>query len=481
MSKIPTASFIQTARVLLIDDDSDVRYALVQTLMLQGAEVSAYDQAEAALAVLDAEFDGVVVTDLRMPGMDGVQLFAQVRAIDTDIPVILITGHGDVDTAVQAMHDGAYDFLAKPFARDRLWHSIQRAVEKRQLILENRRLQQVAIWASKRDTLIGEAPAIRRLRQTMTQIADADVDVLIQGETGAGKDVVAHALHQTSRRRDRPFVAINCGALPEAIIESELFGHEAGAFTGAQKRRIGRIEHANGGTLFLDEIESMPLPLQVKLLRVLESRQVTPLGTNDVRTLDLRVVAATKEDLSLDSARAFFREDLYYRLNVVTLRIPPLRERGDDIAALFARFVDQAAKRFQRSAPSFDQATLAYLHHHSWPGNVRELVHFAERFVLGIPGLNEPASLPDGTVWPAPNDLPLASTAPAAAPATLANEDNAATLPQRVEQFESEVIRATLAAARGDVKQTLARLGIPRKTFYDKLHRHGIERSDFVK
>lgn len=477
MSKIPTASFIQTTRVLLVDDDSDVRHALMQTLMLQGAEVNAYGHAEAALAVLDAEFDGVVVTDLRMPGMDGVQLFAQVRAIDTDIPVILITGHGDVDTAVQAMHDGAYDFLSKPFARDRLWHSIQRAIEKRQLILENRRLQQAAIWASKRDTLIGEAPAIRRLRQTMTQIADADVDVLIQGETGAGKDVVAHALHQASRRRERPFVAINCGALPEAVIESELFGHEAGAFTGAQKRRIGRIEYANGGTLFLDEIESMPLPLQVKLLRVLESRQVTPLGTNDVRTLDLRVVAATKEDLSLSSARTFFREDLYYRLNVVTLRIPPLRERGDDIATLFARFVDQAAKRFQRSAPSFDQATLAYLHHHSWPGNVRELVHFAERFVLGIPGLNEPAALPDGTVWPTPDNLP----APVVVPATLANENKAATLPQRVEQFESEVIRATLTAVRGDVKQTIARLGIPRKTFYDKLNRHGIERSDYVK
>ncbi len=480
MSKIHSASFIRTAHVLLIDDDSDVRHATRQTLTLQGAEVSAHGSAEAALATLDAEFDGVVVTDLRMPGMDGLQLFSRIRAIDTDIPVIVITGHGDVETAVQAMHDGAYDFLAKPFSGERLWRGIQRAIEKRQLVLENRRLRQAAIWANKRDTLIGEAPAIRRLRQTMTQIADADVDVLIQGETGAGKDVVAHALHQASRRRERPFVAINCGALPETVIESELFGHEAGAFTGAQKRRIGRIEYANGGTLFLDEIESMPLPIQVKLLRVLESRQVTPLGTNDVRTLDLRVVAATKEDLGSSAARAFFREDLYYRLNVVTLHIPPLRERGDDIAMLFARFVEQAARRFQRPAPSFDQATLAYLHGHNWPGNVRELVHFAERFVLGVPGLNEPAIASEGESWAADSDGSAAVATPRASSCALLDDDPLP-LPGRVERFESEVIRATLALTQGDVGRTLAKLKIPRKTFYDKLQRHGIARSDFVK
>ena len=268
--------------------------------------------------------------------------------------------------------------------------------------------------------------------------------------------------------------------MPETVIESELFGHEAGAFTGAQKRRIGRIEYANGGTLFLDEIESMPLPIQVKLLRVLESRQVTPLGTNDVRTLDLRVVAATKEDLGSSAARAFFREDLYYRLNVVTLHIPPLRERGDDIAMLFARFVEQAARRFQRPAPSFDQATLAYLHGHNWPGNVRELVHFAERFVLGVPGLNEPAIASEGESWAADSDGSAAVATPRASSCALLDDDPLP-LPGRVERFESEVIRATLALTQGDVGRTLAKLKIPRKTFYDKLQRHGIARSDFVK
>jgi two-component system C4-dicarboxylate transport response regulator DctD len=261
--------------------------------------------------------------------------------------------------------------------------------------------------------------------------------------------------HRLSRRRHHALVAINCGALPESVIESELFGHEPGAFTGAQKKRIGRIEHASGGTLFLDEIESMPLAVQVKLLRVLESRQITPLGSNDVRNLDLRVVAATKEDLGSPAIRAKFREDLFYRLNVVTIRIPPLRERRDDIPLLFAHYLGHASRRFHRDIPEMPASIKQYVMTHDWPGNVRELAHFAERVVLGV--LNSPSQ----------------ETPPV--------HDATQSLPERMEHFEAQLIRDALSAHQGDIKATLESLGIPRKTFYDKLQRHGIDRQQYLR
>jgi two-component system C4-dicarboxylate transport response regulator DctD len=439
---------------VFIDDDDELRRANAQTLKLHGISVDAHASARSALPALAREFDGVVVSDIRMPDMDGLQLFRRVREIDPDIPVIFITGHGDIATAVQCMRDGAYDFLAKPYAADRLVTAIAHAAEKRHLVLENRRLREAA-FAVEADEVpfIGTTPAMQRIKQTLRHIADADVDVLVEGETGTGKEVVATALHRLSRRRDRPLVAINCGALPESVIESELFGHEAGAFTGAQKKRIGRIEHASGGTLFLDEIESMPLAVQVKLLRVLESRQITPLGSNDVRNLDLRVVAATKEDLGSPAIRAKFREDLFYRLNVVTIRIPPLRERREDIPLLFAHYLGHASRRFQRDIPEMPASIKQHVMTHDWPGNVRELAHFAERMVLGV--LNAPA--------------------PEAAAAAAAQS-----LPERMERFEAQLIREALEAHRGDIKATLETLGIPRKTFYDKLQRHGIDRQQYL-
>jgi len=442
-------------RAVFIDDDEELLRANAQTLKLHGIAVDAHASARAALPALNRDFDGVVVSDIRMPDMDGLQLFQRLREIDPDIPVILITGHGDIATAVQCMRDGAYDFLAKPYASDRLITAIMHAAEKRHLVLENRRLREAA-FAVEADEVafIGTTPAMQRIKQTLRHIADADVDVLIEGETGTGKEVVATALHRLSRRRHRALVAINCGALPESVIESELFGHEPGAFTGAQKKRIGRIEHASGGTLFLDEIESMPLAVQVKLLRVLESRQITPLGSNEVRNLDLRVVAATKEDLGNPAIRAKFREDLFYRLNVVTIRIPPLRERRDDIPLLFAHYLGHASRRFQRDIPEMPASIRQHVMAHDWPGNVRELAHFAERVVLGV--LNTPA--------------------PQAAETSAAVES----LPERMERFEAQLIRDALQAHQGDIKATLESLGIPRKTFYDKLQRHGIDRQQYT-
>ncbi len=442
--------------VVLLDDDRDLLKATQQTLELTGFQVQAFTAAADALAVLDRHFNGVVVSDIRMPGIDGLQFFQRLQQTDADIPVILITGHGDIPMAVKAIQDGAYDFITKPFAAERLAHSVRHAAEKRQLVMENRALREAATEAESGLPLIGQTPAMEWLRQTLRQIADTDVDVLVTGETGSGKEVVATLLHRWSRRRAaNNFVALNCSTLPESIIESELFGHEQGAFTGAQKRRLGRIQHADGGTLFLDEIESMPPSVQVQMLRVLEMREVAPLGTNEIRPVDLRIVAASKVDLGDPAQRGNFREDLYYRLNVVTLSIPPLRERRDDIPMLFGYFTNRAAARFQRPVPDIPASVHRYLRDHHWPGNVRELSHFAERFVLGLDSETQ-----DNARGRFENMLPL---------------------PERLERFEASVIREALENHDGDVRRTIEALGIPRKTFYDKLQRHGIVRSTFSK
>ncbi len=442
--------------IFLVDDDSHLRKAMVQTLELDGLRVTSFARAEQALAALSEDFDGVVISDVRMPGMTGLEFFDRVRKIDADLPVILITGHGDVPMAVDALHNGAYDFIAKPFPAERMVESARRALEKRGLLLENRALRRAGAQTEDDLPLIGQTPAMERLRTTLRHIADTDVDVLVAGETGSGKEVVATALHRWSKRRSRRnFVALNCGALPETVIESELFGHEPGAFTGAQKKRVGRIEHSSGGTLFLDEIESMPLAVQVKMLRVLEMREVSPLGSNEERPVDIRVVAAAKVDLGDPAERGTFREDLYYRLNVVTLSIPPLRERKADIPLLFSHFVAKAANRFNMPVPQIDASTSRRLQDHDWPGNVRELGHFAERVVLGLEMETPPVSQ---------QNLPSSGT-----------------LPERMDEIEARIIRETLQQSNGDVTETIATLGIARKTFYDKLQRHGINRTDYVK
>lgn len=333
-------------QVLLIDDDPHLRQALSQTLDLAGLKVLALGDAQGVAEKIEKDWPGVVVSDIRMPGIDGLELLRQLRERDPDLPVLLITGHGDVPLAVQAMRAGAYDFLEKPFPSDQLLDSVRRALGLRRLVLENRSLR---LALSDRQQLsarlVGQSPAMQRLREQIGALAATNADVLILGETGAGKEVVARALHDLSARRDGPFVAINAGALAESVVESELFGHEQGAFTGAQKRRIGKFEFANGGTVFLDEIESMSLDVQVKLLRLLQERVVERLGANQLIPLDIRVIAATKEDLRQAADQGRFRADLYYRLNVASLRIPPLRERGgcaDSVPAFHRRGLQPA-------------------------------------------------------------------------------------------------------------------------------------------
>ena len=446
-------------QVILVDDDPHLRQALSQTLDLAGLKVLSLSDAQNLAGRIPQDWPGVLVSDIRMPGIDGLELLQHVHAQDPDLPVLLITGHGDVPLAVQAMRAGAYDFLEKPFASDALLDSVRRALALRRLVLDNRSLRLALSDRQQLSTrLVGHSTPMLRLREQIGALAGTRADVLILGETGAGKEVVARALHDLSSRRDGPFVAINAGALAESVVESELFGHEPGAFTGAQKRRIGKFEFANGGTLFLDEIESMSLDVQVKLLRLLQERVVERLGGNQQIPLDIRIIAATKEDLRQSADQGRFRADLYYRLNVAPLRIPPLRERGDDILVLFQHFADAASERHGLPPHTLQPAQRAVLLRHNWPGNVRELQNAAERFALGL-------------------ELALDGEAPPPAHVQ-AVTPGSGNLSDQVEQFERSLIAAELAQSHSSMRSLAEALGIPRKTLHDKLRKHGLSFAD---
>ncbi|MFJ2338531.1 sigma-54-dependent transcriptional regulator [Pseudomonas protegens] len=438
--------------VIVVDDEASIRTAVEQWLSLSGFEVQLFSRAEDCLAQLPKNFPGVILSDVRMPGISGLELLAQVQRLDPDLPIILLTGHGDVPMAVEAMRDGAYDFLEKPFSPDTLLSSLRRALDKRRLVLENRRLHQQADSRAKLDaTLLGVSRALQTLRRQVLELAALPVNVLIRGETGSGKELIARCLHDFGPRAGKPFVALNCAAIPEQLFEAELFGHESGAFTGAQGKRIGKLEYADGGTLFLDEIESMPLAQQVKLLRVLQEQKLERLGSNQSIKVDLRIIAATKPDL-LDEARAGrFREDLAYRLTVAELRLPPLRERREDIPLLYEHFAQNAGERLGRSVAPLSGAQLSRLLSHDWPGNVRELANAAERQVLG---LDEPE--PDAI-------------------------EPGQSLAAQQEAFEAQCLRAALSRHKGDIKAVLNELQLPRRTLNEKMQRHGLTREQFLK
>lgn len=437
--------------VIVVDDEAPIREAVEQWLSLSSFNVQVYSRAEDCLANLPEHFPGVILSDVRMPGMNGMELLSRLQAIDADLPVILLTGHGDVPMAVDAMREGAYDFLEKPFSPEVLLRNLRRALEKRELILENRRLHEQADARTQLETtLLGVSPGLQTLRRQVLDLSQLPVNVVIRGETGSGKEMVARCLHDFGPRANKPFVALNCAAIPEQLFEAELFGHESGAFTGAQGKRIGKLEYADGGTLFLDEIESMPLAQQVKLLRVLQDKKLERLGSNKAIDVDLRIVAATKPDLLEEARAGRFREDLAYRLTVAELRLPPLRERREDIPLLFAHFASAAAQRLGRSAPELSGAQLGQLLSHDWPGNVRELANAAERQILGL------------------TSSPTVQT------------DPGQSLAAQQEAFEAQCLRAALARHKGDIKAVLEELQLPRRTLNEKMQRHGLLREMFV-
>jgi len=435
------------SRILLVDDDAGMRHSTAQALDLAGFAVEPLASAEEALALAGPGFNGVVVSDIRMPGMDGMTLLARLHETDPEIPVILVTGHAEVPLAVEAMRRGAYDFIEKPFVVQELATVLRRAADHRALVIENRRLRAVA---GKRDDvearLPGRTQVMVDLRYRLRAIGASDADTLIIGPTGAGKEVVARAMHDISARAARPFIAINCAALPEALIESELFGHEAGAFPGALRPRFGKFEHARGGTVLLDEIGSMPIELQAKLLRVLQERVITRLGSNEPVPLDVRFIATSKTDLAAAVARGTFREDLYWRLNVAVLRVPPLSARREDIPLLFLQLLRESAARHGLAERDLPPARLSALAARDWPGNVRELRNQAERFVLNLDPLDA-AERPGG-----------------------------ARLADRMAEYERSLIAGAIAAHGGRLRAVYESLGISRKTLYEKMQRHGLDR-----
>lgn len=438
-------------QVLLVDDEDELRRSTAQSLDLAGFEVRDLASAERALDLVNPGFNGIVVTDIRMPGMDGMTFMTRIHEIDPDIPVIIVTGHGDVQLAVKAMREGAYDFIEKPFTTQNLGSVVRRALDWRSLVLENRLLRAVA---GKQDDIEGRLPgrtaAIVDLRYRLRAVAATDADVLIVGDTGTGKEVTARALHDISSRAGKPFVAINCAALPANLIESELFGHEAGAFPGAIRARYGKFEHARGGTILLDEIGMMPDDLQIKLLRVIQERVITRLGSNEPIPLDVRFVATSKADLEPEVAAGRFRADLLYRLNVVTLRLPSLAARREDVPLLFLQLVREAAARYRFNEVDVPPYVIADISRREWPGNVRELRNAADRYVLGL-------------------DLKAGEEAMPASPASW--------LADQVADFEKSVISGALLTHKGSLKAVYQSLGISRKTLYDKMRRYGLDKS----
>ena len=441
-------------RILFVEDEEDVRVANVQTLELAGFAVDSFENVEQARRHIVPGARAIVLCDVKLPGTNGVDWQRQIRAIDPNLPVILVTGHGDIAMAVAAMRDGAYDFLEKPFPSDLLVSVVRRASEKRALTLQVHALrEELENWHGIESVLIGRSPQMEEVRRTVLTLAATSADVVIYGETGTGKDLVARCLHDHGSRRSGRFVPLNCGGLPEALAESELFGHEMGAFTGAVRGRMGKFEYAHNGTLFLDEIESMPLGVQIKLLRALQDRCIERVGTNTSVAVDCRVVAASKEDLKVLSDKREFRSDLYYRLGVAFITLPPLRERREDIPMLFEHFVLLAARRYERTAPLLTNVQLAELMAYSWPGNVRELRNVADRLVLGVLGdkLNMTGNsphMPEG-------------------------------LPEQIEQFERAVIADALQRHNGEIAGAAKSLKLPKQTLYDKLRRLKLQVEEF--
>ncbi len=437
--------------VRLVDDDADLLAAQVQALKIAGFAVEAFASAPEALAGLTPDWPGVVLSDVRMPGMDGFEFFQRLHAMDPDLPVILLTGHADVPMAVAALKQGAYDFLSKPVGADPLAAALNRACQSRALVMENRALRQQSQEALAHETrLIGQSGFMQLLRDSIGRLGPAGGDLLLIGPSGAGKETVARAIHRQSPRRSRAFVHVACATLDETRFEAEFLGDALGRAGGALGRSAGRLEKAHRGTLYLEEIDSLPPGLQARFLSLIEAAEFWPAGAAAPRPLDLRVIASARGDLERQVRQGAFRSDLYYRLSGVVLTLPPLTERREDIPELFRHFLLQACARLHLPAAPVTPLVKARLAGHDWPGNLRELRQFAEGHALGLsPFDNRDEAMPEQG------------------------------LAELVLEYEAGLIREALRQAGGNASRAMERLRLPRKTFYDKLTRHGIKPAEF--
>jgi len=449
-------------KVLLVDDDESFRRVQEYQLTQAGYDVTAVADGQSALDTFRAIGHDLVVSDIRMPGIDGLELLTRLRSISAETPIVIITGHGSIETAVDAMKQGAFDFLTKPFPGDHLRLTLERADEFRRLRKENRELRRVVEGQFLFENLIGSAPPMKRLFESIELVAPTPSLVLIKGETGTGKELVARAIHFHSPRGTNPFITLNCGAIPATLMEAELFGHRKGAFTGAEADRKGKFDAANGGTLFLDEIGEIPLELQPKLLRVLESGTLDRIGEDRPVQVDVRIVAATHRNLEEMVQAGTFRQDLFYRLNVVPLSIPALRERRQDIPLLAAHFLKKMTQRTGRTGMEFDPATLDLMEGYAWPGNVRELENVIERMVV----LSRDDRLTPEEV---PSEL---RSGPAGSPSTKLDY----VLPDGIslEELEIDLIRQALQLENGNQTRAAKRLGLSRNTLLYRMQKHGL-------
>ena len=444
--------------ILVIDDEKNIRTGLQAALELDGYEVLLAEDGTTGLSLaLNNEVD-LVITDLRMPGVSGEEVLRRITTETPGIPVIVLTGHGTVENAVEAMRSGAYDFLTKPLNLDRLSLLVKRALQSRELVLQNRELEQEAEKRKSFEHIIGKSPSMLKLFDVVKRVAPTRASVLITGESGVGKELIANALHNLSTRKDNPIIKVHCAALAENILESELFGHEKGAFTGAVSRKRGRFELAHGGTIFLDEIGEINQSVQIKILRVLQEKMFERVGGEDTIEVDVRVITATNRDLEKEIAEGRFREDLFHRLNVVRIHVPPLRERKDDLPLMISAFVKEFAEENGKVIESIDPKARQALYAYDWPGNVRQLRNCIESAVVMTTGtvitLDElPPSIREMDEIPAIT-IPVGAT---------------------MADAEREIILQTLAAQNGNKSKTAEVLGIGRKTLHRKLDEYGDE------
>jgi putative PEP-CTERM system response regulator len=459
----------EAARILVVDDEPDMVETVARILTRLGHESVTATDGRAALAALEREQPDLVLTDLRMPGMDGLEVLKEVKRVIPQAPVVLFTAHATIETAVEAIKAGAFDYITKPFTADQLQVVIERALTQRRLQEENRRLKEQLQESYRFENIIGRSLPMLQVFEVIKKVARSEANVLIVGESGTGKELVARSIHVNSARVAKPFVPVDCASLPENLLESELFGHEKGAFTGAHMTRPGLFEYANGGTVFLDEVGDLGGNLQAKLLRVLQERQIRRVGGNRLIPVDVRVISATNRDLEEVVKRAEFREDLFYRLNVISIPLPPLRERKGDVPLIahhyLRKYVASSGKRITGIAPE----TLALLESHRWPGNVRELQNVIERAVV----LAEHEGL-------LPEDLPEhIRVREAGAVAAESRPD----LPMKrakdewTRTFEKEYLRSLLRRHQGNISQAARAAGVDRKTIHRLLKKHGLDAS----